>query len=58
MLAVAVHEQHGAEPRVVEPGEQRRLLAEIARERDTCTSSAFAGSPARRELSSWLPSST
>ena len=34
MLAVAVHEQHGAEARVVEPGEQRRLLAEIARQRD------------------------
>ena len=30
MLAVTVHEQHGAEARVVEPGEQRRFLAEIA----------------------------
>ena len=34
MLAVAVHEQHGAEPGMIEAGEQRRLLAEIARQRD------------------------
>ena len=34
MLAVAVHEQHGAEPGMVETGEQGRLLAEIARQRD------------------------
>ena len=34
MLAVAVHEQHGAEPGVIETGEQRGLLAEIARQRD------------------------
>ena len=34
MLAVAVHEQHGAVPRVIEPGGKRRLLAEIARQRD------------------------
>ena len=33
MLAVAVDEQHGAEPGVIEAGEQRRLLAEIARQR-------------------------
>ena len=33
MLAVAVHEQHRAAPRMVEAGEQRRLLAEIARQR-------------------------
>ena len=34
MLAVAVHEQHGAEPGMVEAGEQSGLLAEIARQRD------------------------
>src|SRR5262249_33692393 len=34
MLSVAVDKQHGAEPGVIEAGEQRRLLAEIARERD------------------------
>ena len=34
MLAVAVHEQHGAEAGMIEAGEQRRLLAEIARQRD------------------------
>ena len=34
MLAVAVDEQHGAEPGVIEAGEQGRLLAEIARQRD------------------------
>ena len=34
MLAVAVDEQHGAAPRVVEAGKQRRLLAEIARQRN------------------------
>ena len=34
MLAVAVHEQHRAEAGVVEAGQQRRLLAEIARQRD------------------------
>ena len=33
VLAVAVHEQHGAEPGVVEAGKQRRLLTEVARER-------------------------
>ena len=33
MLAVAVHEQHRAEAGVFEPGQQRRLLAEIARQR-------------------------
>ena len=33
MLAVAVDEQHGAEPGVIEAGEQRRFLAEIARQR-------------------------
>src|SRR5262249_20426522 len=31
MLAVAIHEQHAAEARVVETGKERRLLAEIAR---------------------------
>ena len=34
MLAVAVHEQHGAEPGMVETGKQGGLLAEIARQRD------------------------
>ena len=33
MLAVAVDEQHRAQPRVVETGQQRRLFAEIARQR-------------------------
>ena len=39
MLAVAIHEQHRAQPCVVEAREQRRLLAEIARQRhhlDVC----------------------
>ncbi len=34
MLAVAIHEQHGAEPGMIEPGEQGGFLAEIARQRD------------------------
>ena len=34
MLAVAVDEQNRAEPGMIEAGEQRRLLAEIARQRD------------------------
>ncbi len=34
MLAVAVHEHHGAMARVVEAREQSRFLAEIARQRD------------------------
>ena len=33
MLSVAVDEHHGAETGMVEAGEQRRLLAEIARQR-------------------------
>ena len=33
MLAVAVHEQHGAKPGVIEARHQRRLLAEVARQR-------------------------
>ena len=33
MLAISVHEQHGAEAGMIEAGEQRRLLAEIARQR-------------------------
>ena len=33
MLAVAVHEQRRAEPRVIEAGQQRRFLAEVARQR-------------------------
>ena len=34
MLTVAVHEQHGAEPGMIEAGEQGGLLAEIARQCD------------------------
>ena len=34
VLPVAVHEQHGAATRVIEAGGERRLLAEIARQRD------------------------
>jgi hypothetical protein len=34
MLTVAIHEQDTAPTRVIETGEQRRLLAEIARQRD------------------------
>ena len=34
MLAVAIHEQHGAEPGMIEAGEQGGLLAEIARQGD------------------------
>src|SRR5580700_5597905 len=34
MLAVAIDEQRGAEPGMVEAGEQGRFLAEIARQRD------------------------
>ena len=33
MLAVAVHEQHGAPPCMVQPRHQGRFLAEIARQR-------------------------
>ena len=33
VLAVAVHEHHGAAPGVIEPRHQRRFLAEIARQR-------------------------
>ena len=34
VLAVAVHEQHGAAPGVVEARHQRGFLAEIARQRN------------------------
>ena len=34
MLPVAVHEQHGAAPGVIEAGKQRGFLAEIARQRE------------------------
>ena len=34
MLTVAVDEQDGVEAGVIEAGEQRRLLAEVARQRD------------------------
>src|SRR5262249_50245388 len=34
VLSVTIHEQDSAEAGMIEPGEQRRLLAEIARERD------------------------
>ena len=33
MLAVAIHEQHGAEPRMIETRQQGRFLAEVARQR-------------------------
>ena len=47
VLAVAVHEQHGAEAGMIEAGEQRRLLAEIARQRDDLDIEAVGGEPAR-----------
>lgn len=34
MLAVCIHEQHGAAPRKIEAREQRGFLAEITRQRD------------------------
>src|SRR5262249_4264547 len=47
MLSVAVHEQHGAQPGMIEAGEKRRLLAEIARERDHLDVEVFGGKFAR-----------
>ena len=59
MLAVAVDEHHGAEPGMIEAGEQRRLLAEIARQRHHLDVDARAGSSrATASVSSRLPSST
>ena len=60
MLAVAVHEQHGAEPGMVEAGEQGRLLAEIARQRHHLDIERIGRQRfARRSLvASRLPSST
>ena len=45
MLAVTVHEQNRAEPGVIEAGEQRRLLAEIARQGDDLHVEVVAGRP-------------
>jgi hypothetical protein len=47
VLAVAVHEQDGAEAGMVEAGEQRRFLAEIARERDDLDIERIGGQGAR-----------
>src|SRR5262249_36083571 len=47
MLPVAVHEQRGAQPGMIEAGEKRRLLAEIARERDDLDVEVFGGKFAR-----------
>ena len=47
MLTVAVHEQHGAKAGVIETGKQRRLLAEIARQRDDLDVEPSAGRAAR-----------
>jgi hypothetical protein len=47
MLAVAVHEQHGAESGMVEPGQQRRLLSEIARQRHDLNVKRVGGQRAR-----------
>ena len=59
MLAVAVHEQHGAEPGMVEAGEQGGLLAEIARQRDHLDVERIGGSELAMSLvASLLPSST
>src|SRR2546428_6390332 len=41
MLPVAVHEQYGAETGMIEPGKQRGLLAEIARQRDELDVESF-----------------
>ena len=59
MLAVAVHEQDGAEAGVIEPGEQRRFLAEIARQRNHLNVERVGGKPrATASVASRLPSST
>jgi hypothetical protein len=42
MLSIAVHEQYGAQAGVIEAGEQRRLLAEIARQGTTIERPASA----------------
>jgi len=47
VLAVAVHEQNPAQARVIETGEQRRLLAEIARQHDNLNIEAIGGKRAR-----------
>ena len=44
---LAVHEQNGAEAGMVESGQQRRLLAEIARERDRLEVEAVGAEPLR-----------
>jgi hypothetical protein len=47
MLAVAVHEQHGAAPGMVESGHQGGFLAEIARQRHHLDVERIGGKPAR-----------
>ena len=47
MLAVAVHEQHRAEPGMVQPRHQRRFLAEIARQRHHLDVEPVGAKPAR-----------
>ena len=59
MLAVAIHEQHGAETGMVETGEQSGFLAEIARQRDHLDVERHGGQRLATALvSSPLPSST
>ena len=48
MLAVAVHEQHGAAPGVIEARHQRRFLAEIARQRHHLDVERFGAKALRR----------
>ena len=47
MLTVTVHEQHGAEPGVIEAGQQRSLLAEITRQRNHLDIERVGREPAR-----------
>jgi hypothetical protein len=47
MLAVAVHEQHRAAPRMVQPRHQRGFLAEIARQRHHLNVERLGAKPAR-----------
>ena len=60
MLSIAVDEQHGTEPGVIEAGEQRRLLAEIARQRQQLNIERRGQQLVsdRKPISSRLPSST
>ena len=59
VLAIAVHEQDGAEAGVVEAGEKRGFLAEIARQRDDLNIERQRRQALATSLvPSWLPSST